>query len=68
MVSGVSGSAMSTHPFVDPRSMEGPRPAVGAAAGTAFVRPQTQSTGTAFVSPDAVPPMKDLGRLVDLKL
>lgn len=67
-VSGISGSAYPTHPFIDPRSLDGPRAAVGANAGTAFVKPQTQSTGTAFVTPNAVPPMKDLGRMVDLKL
>jgi hypothetical protein len=63
-IGGVTGS----HPFVDPRQLDGPKPAVGASAGTAFARPSISTAGTAFVSPTAVPPPKDLGRHVDVKL
>jgi len=68
-MSGASGAgAYPVHPFVDPRGLDVPKPALGANAGTAFVRPSTAGTGNAFVSPNAVPPPRDLGRLVDKKL
>jgi hypothetical protein len=67
---GVSalGGTLATHPFIDPRQLQVSPPAVGASAGTAFPKVSTQTAGTAFVRPDAVPPPKDLGRVVDVKL
>ena len=66
-VSAVSGGK-PTHPFVDPREPDSPKPAVGASAGTAFPRPSTTAVTTSFVSPTAVPPPRDLGRVVDRQL
>jgi hypothetical protein len=65
-VSGVS--SIASHPFIDPRTLDGPKPAVGASAGTAFSRPTVTTSGTAFVRPTAVPPPRDLGRHVDVSL
>jgi hypothetical protein len=62
-VSVVSGAAgFPVHPFVDPRALDAPKPALGANAGTAFT-PPSASTGEAGAA--AARPPRDHGRHVD---